>query len=227
MRQRCTGHPSRTPWQHQATQRGDRDRDQRQPRARLTAERARATTALTAAQARLRQLESPPQGLVALPQVDVVWLALPRFVVARIGWRAVSRVLRLLAWALGLKNAPGPQTIMHGVRRLAIVRIDAARMLRGLPRPQAPCRHGLIWRLDRRLGLGTGTIVAVLAVDAHHHPRTPRALALDRVHCLGVSVADAWTGDTMATWLGRLIAVMGRPAASRKDGGGARHQAVA
>jgi len=218
---------SRNQWKHKAKQRGDRDRYQRKQIARITAERDRATKALKEAQARLRQLESPPQGLVALPKVDVVWLALQLFFVARIGFRAVSRVLSLLAWALGIKKAPCPQTIINWVIRLAIVRIDSARMLRGLPLPQAPFSNGLIWLIDLSIGLGTGKILAVLAVDAHHHHRTPSALSLDRVHCIGVSVADSWTGDTIAELLGRLIAVMGRPAAYLKDGGGDLHKAVA
>ena len=114
---------SRDQWKHKATQRGDRDRYQRKQIARLTAERDRATTALKTAQARLRQIESPSQELVALPKVDVVFLALQLFLVARIGFRAVSRVLSLLAWALGIKRAPCPQTIINWVMRLAIVRI--------------------------------------------------------------------------------------------------------
>ena len=145
----------------------------------------------------------------------------------RSGLRAVSRVLSLLAWPLGIKKAPCPQTIIHGVRRLAIVRIDAARMLRGVPLSQVPFRHGLLWLIDRRIGLGTGKIVAVLAVDASDHPLAPEALSLDRVHCIGVSVADAWTGETIAKVLGRLIAVLGRPAASRTDGGSDLHNAGA
>ena len=44
---------------------------------------------------------------------------------------------------------------------------------------------------------------------------------------MGVSVADAWTGETIADLLQRLIAQMGRPAASRKDGGSDLHKAVA
>src|SRR5437773_11430630 len=218
---------SRNQWKHKATQRGDRDRYQRKHIARITAERDRATQALKEAQARLRQLESPRQELVALPKVDLVWLALQLFLVARIGFRAVSRVLSLLAWALGIKKAPYTQTSINWVIRLAIVRIDSARMLRGLPLPQAPFSNGLIWLIDLSIGLGTGKILAVLAVDAHHHHRTPSALSLDRVHCIGVSVADSWTGDTIAALLGRLIAVMGRPAAYLKDGGGDLHKAVA
>src|SRR5712691_4160554 len=59
-----------------------------------------------------------------------------------------------------------------------------------LPLSQAPCSNGRIWLIDSSMGLGTGKIVAVLAVDAHHHQRVPNAVSLDRVHCLGVSVAD-------------------------------------
>jgi hypothetical protein len=110
--------------------------------------------------------------------------------------------------------------------RLAIVRIEAARGLKGWPLSQAPCPNGLIWMLDISIGLGTGKILAVLACDAHHHQRAPGALALEHVHCLGVCVADAWTGATIADVLQRLIAQMGRPAASRKDGGSERHKAT-
>ena len=146
----------RHPWQHKATQRGDHHRYQRQQSARLTAARHRATTALKAAQARLRHCESPPQGRVAQPKVDVVLVALHRFFVARLGCRAVARVLRLLAWALGSKNAPCPQTVVNWVIRLSIVRIDAARSLQGLPLSQAPCTTGLLWMIDISIGLGTG-----------------------------------------------------------------------
>jgi hypothetical protein len=152
---------SREQWKPKATQRGDRERYQRKQIARLTAERNRATQALKAAQARLRQLESPPQELVALPKVEVVFLALQLFFVARIGFRAVCRVLSLLAWALGIQKAPCPQTIINWVMRLSIVRIEAARSLKGLPLSQSPFTNGLIWLLDLSLGLGTGKILAV------------------------------------------------------------------
>ena len=124
---------SRNQWKHKAKQRGDRDRYQRKQHARISAERDRVTKALNAAQARLRPLGSPRQELVALPKGDVVLLALQLFFVARIGFRAVSRVLSLLAWALGIKRAPCPQTVINWVMRLAIVRIESAPMRKGLP----------------------------------------------------------------------------------------------
>ncbi len=218
---------SRHQWKDKAKQRGDRERYQRKQLARISAERDRVTKALKEAQARLRQLEAHMQGLVALPKVDVVWMALQLFLVVRIGFRAVSRVLSLLALALGIHQAPCPQTIINWVIRLTLVRIDAARMLRGVPLSQAPFSNGLIWMIDISIGLGTGKILAVLAFDAHHHQLAPGALSVDRVRCLGVSVAASWTGDTIAELLRRLIAVMGRPAAYLKDGGGELQRAVA
>src|SRR5713226_175805 len=218
---------SRHQWKDKANQRGDRERYQRKQLARISAERDRVTKALKEAQGRLRQLEAHMQGLVALPKVDVVWMALQLFLVVRIGFRAVSRVLSLLAFALGIQKAPCPQTIINWVIRLTLVRIDAARMLRGVPLSPAPFSNGLIWMIDISIGLGTGKMLAVLAFDAHHHQLAPGALSVDRVRCIGVAVAAFWTGDTIADLLRRLIAVMGRPAAYLKDGGGDLHRAVA
>jgi hypothetical protein len=225
---------SRNQWKHKAKQRGDRERYRRKQDARNTAERNRITQALEASQARQRQLEAQRgqleaqlQEQITQPKVEVVLITLQLFLVARIGFRAVSRVLSLLAWALGIKKAPCPQTVINWVTRLAIVRTQSARRLKGLPLSQGPFSNGLIWLIDSSIGLGTGKILAVLAVDAHHHQLVPSALALDRVHCIGVSVADAWTGDTIAELLDRLIAQMGRPAAYLKDGGSDLHKAVA
>ena len=129
---------SRTQWKHKATQRADQNRYQRKQLARVKRERDRTTTALKEAQARLRQLESQSQGLVARPKVDVVFLALQLFLVARIGFRAVSRVLSLLAWALGIKKAPCPQTIINWVMRLSIVRLECGPYAQGFaPSPGA------------------------------------------------------------------------------------------
>ena len=102
---------SRTQWKHKATQRAEQDRYRRKQLSRVKTERDRATTALKEAQARLRQLEAQSQGLAVQNKVDLVFLALQLFFVARIGFRAVSRVLSLLALALGIQKAPCPQTI--------------------------------------------------------------------------------------------------------------------
>ncbi len=224
---------SRNQWKHKAKQRGDRERYRRKQDARNTAERERLTQALKASQASQRQIEAQLQELKAQlqeqkaqPKVEVVLISLQLFLVARIGFRAVSRVLSLLAGALGIKKAPCAQTVINWVTRLAIVRSQSACQLEGLPLRQAPFTNGLIWMIDSSIGLGTGKILAVLAVDAHHHQLVPGALSLNRAHCIGVSVADSWTGETIAELLKRLIAQMGRPATYLKDGGSDLHKAV-
>src|SRR5882672_6442009 len=218
---------SRNQWKYKAKLRGEGERYQRKQNARLKAQYNRTRHALKETQARLRQLEAQLHGLATVPKVEVVHLALQLFFVARIGFRAASRVLTLLAWALGIKSAPCPQTIINWGIRLSIVRLDAARTLRGLPLSQAPFTNGLLWMIDISIGLGTGKILAVLACDAHHHQLAPGALSLQHMHCIGVCVADSWTGEAIAEVLKRLIAQMGRPAAYLKDGGSDLHKAVA
>src|SRR6266851_3400797 len=104
---------SRNQWKHKATQRAEHDRYLRKQLSRVKTERDRATKALKEAQAHLRQLETQSRGLAVQHQVDLVFLALQLVLVARIGFRAVSRVLSLLAEALGIKKAPCPQTIRY------------------------------------------------------------------------------------------------------------------
>ena len=81
--------------------------------------------------------------------------------------------------------------------------------------------------IDISIGLGQGKILAVLALDAHHHQREPGAPALRHVRCIAVAVAASWAGDTIAELLKRLIAQMGRPAAYLKDSGSELHKAAA
>src|SRR3989475_5581152 len=218
---------SRDQWKEQSKQRGKGERYERREKARMKAERDRLTHALKASEARVHALEAQLNGLATRPKADVVYLALQLFLEARISFRAVSRVLALLAWALGIQKAPCPQTIIHWVIRLTIVRIDAARTVRGLPLEQAPFTNGLIWMIDLSIGLGAGKILAVLALDAHHHQLVSGAPTLRHVHCLGVAVADSWTGETFAGWVKRLIAQVGRPAAYLKDRGSDLHKAAA
>ncbi|MEE8292705.1 MAG: hypothetical protein V3R80_14620 [Candidatus Tectomicrobia bacterium] len=217
---------SRHQWKGKAKQRGDENRYLRKQFARVKAERDEAKRALKEAQERLRQLESHVQAVAVRPKVDVVWLSLRLFLEARISFRAVPRVLSLLANDLGIKKAPCPQSVINWVIRLSIVRIEAARELRGMSLSRAPFSNGLIWMIDISIGVGSGKILAVLALDAHHHQRVPGAPSLAHAHCIAVSVADSWTGNTIAAVLKRLIATMGRPAAYLKDAGSDLHTAA-
>src|SRR6266487_4989146 len=149
---------SREQWKHKAKRRGERERYQRKQYTRLEAQYHQTANALKATQAQLRQREAQLHGLLSVPKVEVVHLALQLFCVARVGFRAVSRVLTFLAVHLGIQKAPCPQTIINWVSRLSIVRLESARALRGLPLPQAPFTNGLIWMIDISIGLGKGKI---------------------------------------------------------------------
>jgi hypothetical protein len=149
---------SRNQWKAKAKQRSDHNRYLRQQLARLKAERAQAKQALKETQARLRQLENQVQAVAVRPKVDVVGLALNLFLEARISFRAVCRVLTLLAADLGIKRAPCPQTVINWIIRLSIVRIECARGLRGFPLAPVPFSNGLIWMIDVSIGLGSGKI---------------------------------------------------------------------
>ena len=127
---------------------------------------------------------------------------------------------------LGIQKAPCPHTMINWGTRLSIVRLQSARLLKGAALSQAPFSHGVIGMIDVRIALGRGKLVAVLALDAPHHPRTQAAPGLGQVRGLAVSVAASWTGETIAALLQRLSAVMGRPVAARKDGGSEVHNAI-
>ena len=135
---------SRNQWKGKAKQRGDDNRYLRKQIARLKAERNQAKQELKDTQARLHQLESQVRTGARRPKVDGVWLALRLFLEVRISFRAVCRVLSLLATDLGFHKAPCPQTLINWVMRLSIVRIESARERRGLPLSQAPFSKGAI-----------------------------------------------------------------------------------
>lgn len=217
---------NRDQWKRKAKDRGDQSRYQRKQLARIKAERDRATEALKRAQSRLSQLEPERQRPPSPSKVDRVWIALQLICVARLGFRAASRVLRLLAPALGFNKGPCAQTLINWVTRLAIVRLATVSGDQDLYLPMSPFSNGTIWMIDLSMGLGAGKILAVLALDAQHHHSGKGAPCLHGTRCLGVSVADSWTGESIAAFLKRLIAVMGRPAAYLKDSGGELRKAI-
>lgn len=97
---------SRDQWKEKAGCRAESIRYQSKELKRVKAERDRLKRDLKEARARLNQRES--QVVVIESKVDLVFLALELFLVARIGFRAVSRVLGIVAGALGIKKSPMP-----------------------------------------------------------------------------------------------------------------------
>ena len=151
--------------------------------------------------------------------MDVVLITLQLFLIARIGFRAVSRVLGVLCKHFGLTKAPCPQTIINWITRLSITRIRHMTHLVGNRVGGDPFSNGFLWIIDTSIALGAGKILAVLTLNVRHHHLGNGAPSLQSVHCIAVSVAISWTGDAIADFLQKVIAVSGRPIGFIKDGG--------
>ena len=152
-------------------------------------------------------------------KVSLIFVALQLFLVARISFRATSRVLSVLSAALGIPRAPSYQTIINWLMRLSIVKMQSIYQVRATTCPGDPFSNGFIWLVDISIGLGDGKILTVLALDAQHHGVISGAPTLQHVHCVGVAVAASWTGDTIANFIKKIIGILGRPVAYLKDGG--------
>ncbi len=149
----------------------------------------------------------------------MVLLALQLFLVARIGFRAVSRVLEVLGDQLGLKKPPCPQSISHRVTRLSLSRIQHAPAGVGSAVSGNRFSNGFIWLIDTGIALGAGKILGVLALNANHYQLNAGAPSLSNVQCVAVAVRPSWNGETIADFLQRVIGVLGRPVGVVKDGG--------
>lgn len=97
---------SRDNWKQKAACRAEKNRYQSKELARVKAERDKFKKELKESRARVHQLESQGRVIVLQSKVDLVFLALQLFVVARIGFRAVSRVLGIMMGSMGLKKSP-------------------------------------------------------------------------------------------------------------------------
>jgi len=169
-----------------------------------------------AAQQALDELKQHPSSQAVRSKSDLVFLALQLFLMARIGFRAVSRVLGVLAPYLGLSKRPCAQTISNWVSRLSLVRMRGA-----APSETAGgvFAHGYILLLDISIGLGQGKILTILALDPRHHGVVTGAPLLKHTRCLAVAVADTWNGESICALLREVIAQFGAPVAYLKDGG--------
>jgi hypothetical protein len=222
MSQQSTLRHSRQQWKQTAKERAEQNRYLRKELERLRQERDLAKQALKEAKQALRQKEVKPANLKA----QRVRLALTLFAGARISFRAVSRVLHVLADRLGLGKAPWPQTVINWVLRLSMVRMQSLQLLESTARHLIPFTNGLIWMIDTSMTLGTGKLLSVLALDASHYPLAGCAPGCQHVRCSAVAVSPSWNAERLADLLERVISVVGRPAAYLKDGGSELKRAV-
>jgi hypothetical protein len=218
-------------WKEKAVTSKKSFRYQRKEKYRIKNERNQYDSDLQEANKEISRLEGKLRGkegsLVVDHKADLVFLALQLFLIARISFRGVARVLSVLAPWLGLDKTPCPQTVINWVTRLSISRMQHAIPLPAMGPAELLFPNGFFLVIDASIGLGSGKIMTVLALDANHYLNHPRhSPSLRDVHCVAVSVADTWTGDSVALLLEKVIDQIGRPLGYVKDGGADLGKAV-
>ena len=203
---------SRDQWKNKAVSRAGNVRYLNKELARVKTQRDKLKKQLRQAQQALEQVSANTPALIS--KCDLIWIALQLFGLARLGFRAISRVLAVLAPMLGIAKAPCPQTVINWVTRLSIARIQhAAETIKAMQ------SKGWIAIVDASIAMGSGKLMVLLAIRADHYQYFCAAPTLQTVSCLGVSVAVSWTGQSVAQMLESIIDVVGRPVAVIKDGG--------
>lgn len=162
----------------------------------------------------VKKLKKEQKQSSSIPdKVALIYITLQIFLIGNISFQGVSRVLGVIGSYLGLSKTPCVQTVINWVTRLSISRMQ------NVFRQIKEFSNGFICMIDISIGLGAGKILAVILLDAKHHILRKGAPTLKNVKCVGVSVADTWTGETIADFLQKVIAVVGEPVAYLKDGG--------
>jgi hypothetical protein len=184
----------------------------------IKSERDRATQEADKMRAELKLQRSQIDGN-RLTKTELIYLVLSLFLVGRIGFRAISRVLTVLKDQLGLIKAPCAQTISNWVIRLSIAKTQPILINQYKEMSQSDTQKS-VWLMDLSIGLGAGKILSILSLNLKHHQQHDHAPTLQDVKCIAVSVAASWSGESIADFLKTVIAQAGElPSAFLKDGG--------
>ncbi|MBK6998690.1 MAG: hypothetical protein IPH35_24890 [Rhodoferax sp.] len=66
-----------------------------------------------------------------------------------------------------------------------------------------------VWLIDISIGLGSGKILSVLALNLRHHEQNEYAPGLADVQCVATAVEESWNGETIAEFLRKVFAKVG------------------
>lgn len=210
---------SRERWKQKSINRGTQTRYLRKENNRIRCQRDRYKNEVRELNTRLEEGRKIKTVSPIESKATLIYIALQLFLVARISFRGVSRVLSVLSKALGISKVPCHQTIINWLQRLTMVKVQSSQQMQPRGIPKGSFSNGFVWMLDISIGLGIGKILTVLALDVRYYEQASQAPKLQDVYCVGVSVAPSWTGENIAVFLSKIIAILGRPTAYLKDGG--------
>ena len=210
-------------WRNKTAMAKAENRYRRKENKRFKRERDQYRQDLTAARQEIEALQAQQTVLPARvinDKATLVYIVLRLYIVARISFRGIARILPVLSAYLGLTiKVPCTQTVINWVNRYSIARMQSCHTpIEDMTACLFP--KGYILILDASIGLGRGKILTLLALDIEHYIKNPmNAPTLKQVKCIAVSVSHSWTGETIASLLEKVIAQLGKPKGYLKDGG--------
>lgn len=207
---------SRAQWKAKAIDRGNSERDHRKTIKRQSKKISALKKEIKCLRSENEDLKNIVNKPLSLDKTTVVLIALRLFSHARIGFRAVSRVLATLAEYLNIQKPPCPQTVINWTCKLSLVKISS---VIDIPALRSGFSNGWIFLIDESIGHSGCKILAVLGVRLEHYKINNGYPTFSDVQCAGVAVAPSWTGENIANFLRKLVAITGRPSAFLKDGG--------
>jgi len=129
---------SREQWKKKASERADEVRYIKKELDRIKKERDLYKKQAQEAEKKLKEKEQCAIAQVINDKKDLVYLCILLFRVARISFRAVSRVVKVLVPYLGLKKGPCHQTVINWNARFSLSRIQRAPSLIGVCQNASP-----------------------------------------------------------------------------------------
>jgi hypothetical protein len=129
---------------------------------------------------------------------------------AVVSFRSVPRILDLLRCGagLGLNWTPHFTSVMNWTLRLGL----------GLLRQVAPTDESWLAIIDHSIDIGTKKALVVLRVSTKALSARGGAIGLEDCACVGLTISDKITGESVAADLATIFAQAGNPVAIVRDG---------
>ncbi len=187
---------SRRAWKVKAIQRGNELREARKHNKRLVAETDRNKKVIRSLRQDIifkERLIQDLESIKALPdRRQAVIVCVQLFLVAKISFRAIPRVLAAMSWA---GWTPSFSSVINWIGRLGIQKLESARKLSG----------DWVAIVDMSIDVAFKKALVVLRVPLEIFDGRREALSLNDVSCVGLEVSKQWNGEMVNEALQRIL----------------------
>ena len=210
---------SRQKWKEKACSRGEEIRDLRKTLRKKEAKLDEAMAQLNASKKASKGENKPSNAPPVLSKSQVALMVSLLFIDAKIGYRAISRVLKVVGRFFPLHLMPSHQTVVNWLTKLSIVKMRNLPPFSNTMTGPLGTTNGYIYLIDESIGHSGSKILAILAMPIDHYKNGAGYPKLSQLSCIGVAVGESWTGENVRDFLAKVIKVSGKPVAYLKDQG--------